>query len=412
MPARPAVRFLLTAAAAFFTPPAAARADDVTGTALFAEPGFETVPPGPLPTGPAADDRGWEVQRTGRPAILDRLTVAGVEDPARARSGRRAVKLGLPADTEGFEFVTVGRRRGLKAGAEYEAAVWVRWPGGPAAAPAGADAAGGRPSAIVSFWARHGDGEGDYAGRDVWLFDRNWTRLAFRFRAVEPAKRTLIYVSLLPNQSPRATELLADDFTLTAFPAPAVRSALAEEGDRVADGGFEAAPAGPLTGGAVGGANTGGGGWYFAPIGGPGVTGEVVSGDDGKFVRLAMGGGTSNFRSARLWQTLDLREGARYEVRCRIRRDGPDPDLMADAGDGPGGGPILNYGLYHRPTDTWYGPIDQVLRPSADWETYAFPHVPPHGGAWELYVQLNGWGNFGAPLTVSLDDFSVGPAAD
>jgi len=66
---------------------------------------------------------------------------------------------------------------------------------------------------------------------------------------------------------------------------------------------------------------------------------------------------------------------------------------------------IVNYGFYHEPSNTWYGPIDQVLNPTRQWQTHAFTHVPPAGGRWKLYVQLNGWGNFGEGLTVSFDDF-------
>lgn len=71
--------------------------------------------------------------------------------------------------------------------------------------------------------------------------------------------------------------------------------------------------------------------------------------------------------------------------------------------------PIVNYGFYHEATNTWYGPIDQNLRKSKDWKTYQFIHIPTHPGKWKLYVQLNGWGNFGNQLKVSFDDFSVRP---
>ena len=314
------------------------------------------------------------------------------------------MRLGLPADTEGFEFVAVGRRPALRANVEYTATARVRWPGGPAAAPAGADATSGDPSAIVSFWARHRDAAGDYAGRDVWLFDHHWTELTFRFRATDPGAPTLVYLSLLPNQTPRATEILADDFTLTARPAGA--PAADRRPEAAPGGGFDAAPVGALADGPVG------GGWRFAGVGGDGVNGAVAAEGEAeggnRFVRLAMGAGTSNFASARLWRAVELKAGVRYAVACRLRRDGyADGD---ENRDGPGGPPIVNFGMYHPASDTWYGPVDQALRPSGDWETYAFDHVPPRGGAWELYVQLNGWGNFGRPLTVSADDFSCRPA--
>ena len=110
--------------------------------------------------------------------------------------------------------------------------------------------------------------------------------------------------------------------------------------------------------------------------------------------------GTGNDESAQLWQMVELRRGVPYRVRCRMRRE-----KFAER-ETP---PIVNYGMYHEATDTWYGPVDQNLRRSAEWEMYSFTHIPPYDGRWKLYVQLNGWGNFGNPLTVSFDDFSVRP---
>ena len=391
--------FVLTALCVAAGPP------DGGGAAVqrLADPGFERVPHGPRPSGPA--ERGWEVQRVGRPEIQPALIVAGVADPGNA--GGRALRLGLPANTVGFEYVTVGQRVRLRADREYEAAVRVRWPAGPGAAPAGAHAASGHPSAIASFWARHADGAGDFAGRDAWLFDRRPQRLTFRFRAADPARDTLVYLSLLPNQTPRRTVLLVDDFTLTEFPLPAAKprtgSPTGAEGERVVAGGFQTLPAGPIPAGRSGPGPAAPGAWSFVPIGGATIAGVIVRDGDAAFARLTMSPRTGNLEAAQLRQVLRLKEGARYAVRCRMRWDNYAEDREP---------PIVNYGLYHEPTNTWYGPIDQVLKPSGKWETYRFVHVPPHAGPWRLYVQLNGWGNFGRGLTVSFDDFSCRPAED
>jgi hypothetical protein len=72
--------------------------------------------------------------------------------------------------------------------------------------------------------------------------------------------------------------------------------------------------------------------------------------------------------------------------------------------------PIVNYGIYHEPSRTWYGPVDQTLERTGDWCQYRFTHVPPFSGLWKLYVQLNGWGNFGRSVTVSFDDFTCASA--
>lgn len=172
------------------------QAGPASGSVALRDSGFEAIPPGRLaPTG-LVD--GWQVQCTGRDAVRPRLVVACVEGVAK--TGSRCLSLSIPADTQGFEFVTVGQLVQLDATKTYEASVWVRWPDGPDAPPANASATSGHRSAIVSFWARHREGTGDFAGRDEWLFDNQWHRLKFRFCATDPARRTLVYVSLLPNQ--------------------------------------------------------------------------------------------------------------------------------------------------------------------------------------------------------------------
>ncbi len=378
--ARPCLR--LAALVALAAAPASGAQDG--RESLMRDPGFESLPAGTLAsTGPV---EGWEIQRHGREAIRDRLVAAGAE--SGARSGRKCVSLSIPKDTVGFEFVTVGQRHRLAAGREYEASVWVRWTGGPETAPAGAGPVSGHPSAIVSFWARHRDGTGGFAGRDDWLFDSRWTRLAFRVRATDPEERTLVYVSLLPHQKPADTTVLVDDFELSSVADPA--EAEARAGNLVRDPGFDGQKPGPI-----------GPPWGFANIGGAGIRGAIAGPEGVRVATLAMGPGTTNFESAQLWQHLELREGARYEVGARIRWDNFRPDAPA---------PIVNFGIFHEASRTWYGPVDQVLEKTGEWRAYRFAHVPPHGGPWKLYVQLNGWGNFGNPLAISLDDLSCAAA--
>jgi hypothetical protein len=349
--------------------------------------GFEDARPGKLET--TTTGKGWEVQRIGRPKIQDKLVIDCLGDKKLAHAGNNVLKLALPKDTIGFEFVTIGQRFKLRADREYEASVWVRWPDGPEKAPAKSDATSGHPSAIVSFWARHKEAIGDFAGRDVWLFDSQWKNLTIRFRATDPDQKTLVYVSLLPNQTPRETTVLVDDFTLEEIKTPS--AVPKNNGELVVDGGFEKLDAGKI----------GFGTWSFANIGGTKILGEVVTEKDTKCIRIAMNKNTTNFESAQLWQMVSLEKGVRYEVQCRMRWD--------NHADGPNS-PIVNYGMYHDATNTWYGPVDQNLKKSKDWETYKFVHIPLYEGKWKLYVQLNGWGNFGNQLTVSFDEFSCQPA--
>jgi hypothetical protein len=330
----------------------------------------------------------WEVQRTGREAIRDRLVVACVQDGGKAKSGAKCLALSIPKETVGFEFVTVGQRVRLAAGKEYIASVWVRWLGGPDKPPVGASSISAHRSAIVSFWARHRDGKGAFAGRDEWLFDNHWHKLEFRFYATDPDQRTLVYVSLLPNQKLAETTVLVDDLELAASDAPAENES--RSGNIVQDSGFDAQRAGGIVLP-----------WHFVNRGGTNIA-VTTSGPDGQeFVTLQMPKGTSNFESAQLWQHLDLRRGARYEVSCRMRWDSFAPDAPA---------PIINYGIYHEASRTWYGPVDHVLKKTSGWNMYRFAHIPVFDGPWKLYVQLNGWGNFGSAVAISLDDITCTPA--
>ena len=140
--------------------------------------------------------------------------------------------------------------------------------------------------------------------------------------------------------------------------------------------------------------------WFFANIGGARISGRVVPSDDDKCVVLAMSRATSNYESAQLWQHVDLCEGVPYSISCRMRWDNFAPDTPA---------PLVNYGIYHEPTGTWYGPVDQTLEKTGQWRTYCSTHIPPFTGRWKLYVQLNGWGNLGHGVTMSLDDFTCTP---
>ncbi len=347
------------------------------------DPSFEGMTPG-IQAASGAARAGWEIQQTGRAAIRERLRTEVIADAARAHTGKQVVMLSIPQDTQGFEFVTLAQRVKLNAVKNYEAAVWVRWPDGPETAPANASATSGHRSAIVSFWARHRDGNGDFAGRDEWLFDNQWHRLTFRFRATDPDEPTLIYVSLLPNQKPAATTVLVDDFELMESDGKAETET--RKGSLALDADFSAQKAGAALPP-----------WYFANIGGKGIRGEMVTADKEVLFRMAMDRGTSNYESAQLWQHVALREGARYEVSCRMRWETFAPDAPA---------PIVNYGIYHEESRTWYGPVDQVLEKTGEWRSYRFIHIPPFAGKWKLYVQLNGWGNFGNGVTVSFDDFS------
>jgi hypothetical protein len=87
---------------------------------LLKDPSFESLSTGTLAT--TGIIPGWEVQRTGRAAIQEKLMVSCSSDPTLAKSGQNCVSLSIPEEMVGFEFVTVGQRITLVAGKEYPGA--------------------------------------------------------------------------------------------------------------------------------------------------------------------------------------------------------------------------------------------------------------------------------------------------
>ncbi|NLH99661.1 MAG: hypothetical protein GX446_09245, partial [Chthonomonadales bacterium] len=328
--------------------------------------GFEKLKPGALEA--ASPNTGWEVQRVGREMISGLLRVECVRDPRASRSGNQCVSLSIPGNTEGFEYVTLGQRIPIDSGCVYSVSAWVRWADGPVEAPKGASRTSGHRSAVVSFWSRFANGAGAFAGRDVWLFDNRWRRLSYRFCVPDASDRALVYLSLLPNQRPVATTVMVDDFTLTSLPMPKVRRTIDEHVTH--DASLSSQSGRTLTSP-----------WSFASMGGPHIRHSVCEEDGNRFVRFTMPDSTPGTVSAQMFQSVGLRAGAHYEVSCRIRWENCAHSDRA---------PIANFGLYHERSDTWYGPVDIALDPTAEWRTYRFTHVPPSDGVYKLYVGVNG----------------------
>ena len=315
---------------------------------LMVDSGFESLAMGIVQDTDKVQ-RGWEVQRHGRDSIRQALKVEVLDGASQAKSGRRCLALSIPQTTVGFEYVTIGQRHRSEAGVEYEASVWVRWPTGRDDLPV-AKRGTQTSSAIVSFWVRHRDGEGHFAGRDVWLMDNRWQQLTFRFRPTDSELPSLIYLSLLPHQKPVATTLLVDDFQLAKEADSAGVDSRHEQ--LVLDPDFSKQDKRTISPP-----------WYFANMNGAGIPGVVESESENRFVRMSMGEATSNFESAQLWQHVHLIEGATYEISCSMRWDNFAKDV---------GAPIINYGIYHDKSNTWYGPVDQVLKKNGGWQTYRF----------------------------------------
>ncbi len=207
---------------------------------LMTDHSFGQLRPGTLAA--SSPNTGWEVQRVGREIISDLLRVECVRDRKAARTGQQCVALSLPGATIGFEYVTIGQRIPVLSDRVYSVSVRVRWPDGPDRAPQWAGRTSGHRSAIVSFWSRLGNSTGSFAGRDVWLFDRQWHRLSYQFCTPDAADRALVYVSLLPNQRPVPTKVIVDDFTVASLPMPEPRGHVREVVTRDASLSSQAGP--------------------------------------------------------------------------------------------------------------------------------------------------------------------------
>jgi hypothetical protein len=337
------------------------------------DPGFESVPVGALAS-TGKMDNGWEVQRTGRDEIKDNLRVQVIDDTKQSHAGAKCVELTIPADTEGFEFVTIGQRLSLKAETEYEASVWVRWSN-----PSSDETS----NAIVSFWIRDRDGKGHFSGRDVWLRDRKWTNIKFRFRPTDVSEKSLLYVSLLPNQKPTQTTLLVDDFTIHSTDDLSATKTETRIGNMIVSPNFETTQSAldPP--------------WYFTNLNGKSIQGELIDNERGNHFHITMPKATGNFESAQLWQHLHLVEGQRYRINGKIRWDNFSPKAKS---------PIVNFGIYKKKTNTWYGPVDQILNRTGEFENYTFDHIATETGPWKIYTQLNGWGNFGSRVSITIQE--------
>lgn len=127
-------------------------------------------------------------------------------------------------------------------------------------------------------------------------------------------------------------------------------------------------------------------------------------------LELSIPGDTVGFEFVTAGQRLRLKPDAAYEASLWVRwPDGPDEPPAGASSVSGHRPPIVNYGIFHEASRTWYGPVDQILEKTGDWTTYRFVHTPAFSGRWKVYVQLNGWGNFGKGVKVSLADFTCVP---
>ncbi len=338
---------------------------------LLSDSGFESGADGRMTTA----NSNWEVQRTGNNTtefVVDRIENSSLSD-----DGSRHCLLSLPenANPAAFDHITIGQRLTLRPGIIYEASARVQW----------ANPNNGNASAIVSFWAQH-QADKTFAGKDVWIRNGAWTTITYRFMAVEPDQPIFVYLSLLPHQIPKKTDLRVDNFTLKE-----VENAVDNEsrsGNLITDGQFNAQTVGGNPGGA----------WeFYSPN--EALTGKVESNAGNKYVRLKIPANTNNFSAVKLMQQVTLTKGARYAA---------STDIKWNNYSGPGDSGIVNYIIYHEQSNTWWGPIDHVVE-EGGWQTVPFTHGAPFDGTYQFFVQVFGWGNFGDAMDISFDNFSITP---
>jgi hypothetical protein len=336
---------------------------------ILTDTGFENGINGEL----YSNNSDWEVQRTG--SDTSKFIVNRIESSESAFSGKKYCFMSLPksADASKFEHITIGQLRKLEAGKIYEATIWVKW----------VNTKNGNSTAIISFWAQHMEDK-TFAGKDCWLKNGEWTKLSFRFMAVKPNEPTFIYVSLLPHQTPQTTEILVDEFTceiaetLSNIDSLNDTMVLKENFENEIGGTIPSKP------------------WELTNPDKM-VTGIIEQNNGNKFVTIKMPPKTNNYTAARLMRKINLSKGVLYDVNMSLKWN--NSLLGYNSG-------IVNVGIYHTSSNTWWGPIDHIVK-DGDWHDIPFLHGATYDGEYELYIQVFGWGNFGQPMDVSCDNFNV-----
>jgi len=335
---------------------------------LIDDAGFENGVVGPI----TQKNSVWEVQRIGS-STFD-FVITRMED-SNAFAGKRYCSLLLPenADPSKFDHVTIGQRKKLQPYVIYEARINVKWnnPGN------------GNETAIVSFWAQH-QPDKTFAGKDVWLKNSDWTIISFRFMAVKSDMPVFIYFSLLPHQKPKATEILIDEFhceKIEDLPIPDSNSK-----EIIKDGDFENQNIGSIVS------------LPWNLIYSNNNMNVSVSGDtQNKQITMNMPANTDNYTAIKLMQSVSLQKGVLYHVKASLKWN----NFSENQTQG-----IVNLGIYHPESNTWWGPIDYILK-NGEWNIATFTHGAPFDGQFQLYVQVFGWGNFGKPMNVTFDNFSL-----
>lgn len=333
------------------------------------DPGFEDGLNGAMYSGNCY----WDIQRTG--IETGEFLIKRVEDKEGSHSGNKFCYMSLPksASAEHVDHITIGQTIYMEANKIYEASVWVKW----------VNTRNGSESACISFWAQH-QGDKTFAGKDVWIRNGDWTKLTFRFQAVLPKQPVMIYLSLLQHQTPVTTDIKVDDFNVTEIETSYGTDT--RSGELISDGTFSRQRIGQNPGNP----------WTFhTPV--KELTALIDSCGKNRYVRLQIPASTSNYEAVKLGQVVKLRKGVLYDVNARIKW------TNYTGGDETG---TVNCGIYHKPSNTWWGPVDYKVS-DGEWHNVSFIHGACYSGDYELYVQVFGWGNFGNPMDISFDDFSI-----
>jgi hypothetical protein len=341
---------------------------------LFRDSGFNRGKLGAM----TSHNSEWEVQRNG--ANTAQFVVTRVSLPTASNRDNRAAKMVLPlsANPRAFDSVTIGQRLRLEQGIVYEAKARVRW----------INTQNRARSAIISFWTQH-QADKSFAGKDVWLRDGEWQDISYRFTATNPQAESLVYLSLLPNQIPARTEILVDRFRVQPVEemqeVPDFKNNPTSK-NLISDADFSQSEAGVRPGLP----------WQLSN-GGNGTLGRIEELGRNKYCRLFLPAGTNNFTAVKIGQSVNLTKGSMYSIGADFNWN--NKRASSDTA-------IVNFMVYHAQSGTWWGPIDHILT-EGGWHRKTFRHGAPYAGEYELYVQAFGWGNFGEPLDVSVDNFSV-----
>jgi hypothetical protein len=357
---------------------------------LLRDPGFETIPLGPLPSPTGI----WTVYRTRNvPNIyVNGVTPLPVDRTPPRKFASRQMLLSIPdtiSKISNRAAIVAGIAGCNKTSVVYEVSVDVKWMN-----------AAANKTAILSLWTVHPSTAdaygGSFSGVDYWIANATWNRLAYRFmlpNRKQLGKPPSLLLALYPNQTPRLTTLRIDNLRVTEVCALGKSTAVAVPTEMLQYGSFDGLPLGTVDDNST----------YFDVQHSDSsfVSAAIVqdpANATNQLMRILLPTGNTNYDWKQVGEIVTLQMGTRYLVSSKMKRNS-DPSRHA----------IVNFRMQSVETGVWYGRVDQILPNHTDWHVASYVVGIPETGPYLVSLQLLGWGNYGQELDVFFDDFSCKP---